>query len=312
MMNAIYERKSERYRNSIMSLPAARGTGSYHAGLCSVTAHGIHLGFTVEEIKRDLTSNGRGCFQRTEVEDAYRSCVSKGCVKWDFDKPLRKDVFSGLPQSKTIQPTIDRVVRNEKVEKEMMELIESSPYRLLDNPSRDLGIILEYGFKPEEYVFIGDTYDTDVFKVSDAMSDIQRLRLKPFTCVNPFSGNPEPTNDGKLSRRSDKAVSKVRYMLIEMDDTTISEQVGFWLSGIDKLPVFAIIDSGKKSLHGWVKVDCSIDEWDSQRDDLFKLFEPFGIDKACKNKGRLSRTAGHDRKNGHRQNLLYLNPKQGA
>ena len=311
-MNRREENKLARYHQAIDNLPSVRGTGSYNAGICSVTMHGIHLGLSVNEIKQDLKIRNRGCYQPNEVENAYRSSLKNGASAWDFESSVNnRTVFSGTPLN-TQEPVIERKVRIINREEYTMELIESSPYRLLDDPDRDLELILEYGFKSDEFVFIGDKFDTAVYPVSYTLENITSMRNKPFTCINPYTGQQEETNAGKMSYRAEKAVSHVRYMLIEMDDTSMPQQVGFWMEQIKKLPVFTIIDSGSKSLHGWVKVDCTPDEWDRKRNEVFNIFKPYGIDKACKNKSRLSRTASHNRKGGRKQSVLYLNIKHGA
>ena len=311
-MSKLKEKKIEKYNHSIDALPSIRGTGSYNASICSVVMHGIHLGFTVDEIKHDLKFRGRGCYQQNEIENAYRSCLRTGAAPWDFENNNTASYVRPETLCPLSKPNIEHKVKIIDKKAEMMELIEASPYRLVDEPNNDLSLILEYGFNDDEHIFIGDKFDTNVYKVKDAKRSTDFLRTKPFTCINPFSGKQSETNNGKLSYRSERSISHVRYMLIEMDETTIEKQVGFWLEQIKKLPVFAIIDSGKKSLHGWLKVDCEPDEWDNQRNKLFDLFKPYGIDKACKNKSRLSRTASHDREGGRKQCLLFLNTKYGV
>ena len=310
-MNKRKEKKLAKYYSAIDALPATRGTGNYNANISSVTAHGIHLNLSVDDIKHDLTIRGKGCYQVNEVENAYRSSIRNGATAWNFNQ---EPVFQRLPyqESSLIQPTIDRKIKTVNHLAEIMDLLEVSPYRLLDTPQDDLTLILQYGFKSDEYVFIGDTYDTEVIKVEQALKQTDKLRTKPFFCINPFTGRQAETNNGRLSYRAEKAISFVRYMLIEMDETTIAQQVGFWIEHIKSLPVFAIIDSGKKSLHGWIKVDCSPNKWDINRNKVFDVFKPFGIDKACKNKSRLSRTASHHRDGGRQQCLLYFNPQYGV
>ena len=312
-MNNNKSNKLARYYKAIDALPSVRGTGNYNAKISSVTAHAINLGLSVAEVKQDLQSRGRGCYQQHEIENAYRSSQRNGFVVWDFDTEFCRPqpLFNGK-YSSVIKPTITRKVIAIDSEEIAMELIEHSPYRLIDNPCNDFLLVLKYGFTPEEYVFIGDTYDTTVFKVSEVLNHKHTVIDKPFTCINPFTGLRSETNNGKLSYRAESSISHVRYMLIEMDDTSIEKQVGFWLEQIKKLPVFVIIDSGKKSLHAWIRVDCTPTEWDITRNKVFDVFSSYGIDKACKNKSRLSRTAGHYRNGGRQQCLLYLNPNCGA
>ena len=59
----------------------------------------------------------------------------------------------------------------------------------------------------------------------------------------------------------------------------------FWGATRNELPVVAIIDSGNKSLHAWIRVPDvhALEEWKIKIEQ--KLFEqclkPLGIDTAC-------------------------------
>jgi hypothetical protein len=81
-----------------------------------------------------------------------------------------------------------------------------------------------------------------------------------------------------------------------------------------KLPVVVLIDSGGKSVHGWIRVDAvNSDEWTQRVEGkLFDLLTTVGADVACKNESRLSRMPGHFRtEKNHWQRVLYLNPTGG-
>jgi hypothetical protein len=89
-------------------------------------------------------------------------------------------------------------------------------------------------------------------------------------------------------------------------------QILFW-AGVPA-PVVALVDSGGKSIHGWIRIDAvNADEW-TQRVErkLFSLLTVVGADGACKNEARLSRTPGHFRADKTKwQRILYLNPVGG-
>ena len=98
------------------------------------------------------------------------------------------------------------------------------------------------------------------------------------------------------------------------------DQEAFWFTVIcDKLmPVAALIDSGGKSIHAWLRVDLpDRDAWDKLvRHELYGeqgRLTRLGADRACCNPARLSRLPGHYRRDtaddpGRWQRLLYLNP----
>jgi len=127
-----------------------------------------------------------------------------------------------------------------------------------------------------------------------------------------MTGDCGLTGAAKISYRCEATVKDLRFALMEMDDNPIETQVAFWLHCIDlKLPVAAIIHSGGKSIHGWMKVDCGKDTEKWEKDVKGWLFGEFGkhygIDTACSNKARLSRLPGYYRENKGLQHLLYLN-----
>jgi hypothetical protein len=90
---------------------------------------------------------------------------------------------------------------------------------------------------------------------------------------------------------SDSGVSAFRHVLVEMDEKTKDEQ---WTILKDsKLPLSVVIDSGGKSLHGWVRVEAANkEEWNERRDVVYRHLEALGIDPKNKNASRFSRLAG--------------------
>ena len=104
---------------------------------------------------------------------------------------------------------------------------------------------------------------------------------------------------------SDAGVSVFRHVLVEMDEKTKDEQ--WTILKESKLPISVVIDSGGKSLHGWVRVDAANKaEWLERRDVVYHQLEALGIDPKNKNASRFSRLAGVMR-NGNEQKLLAIN-----
>lgn len=104
---------------------------------------------------------------------------------------------------------------------------------------------------------------------------------------------------------SDSGVANFRHVLVEMDEKTKDEQ--WTILKESKLPLSVVIDSGGKSLHGWVRVDASNkEEWNERRDVVYRQLETLGIDPKNKNASRFSRLAGVMR-DGNEQKLLAIN-----
>ena len=114
--------------------------------------------------------------------------------------------------------------------------------------------------------------------------------------------------------RCDAAVCKFKFAVLEFDSLSRTEQFAFWKACL--LPLVALIDSGNKSIHGWIRVPDvhTLDEWKIKIEQKFfdQCLKPLGIDTACKNPSHMSRLPGCIRQEtGRWQRLLYLNPEVG-
>jgi hypothetical protein len=114
-----------------------------------------------------------------------------------------------------------------------------------------------------------------------------------FVRINPFRPN--------LYSGSDNDVSAYRHVLVEFDDLPKPEQEKRLRDS--GLPITVLIDSGGKSIHGWVRVDApSRKEWDARRDLIYSAIP--GIDAKNKNPSRYSRLPGAWRSPTSQQRLL--------
>ena len=119
-----------------------------------------------------------------------------------------------------------------------------------------------------------------------------------FVAINPY----------KIGCTRDADVTAFRHALFEFDEgLSCGEQLNLYRQM--KLPAAALIYSGGKSVHAWVKIDAqNRQEYDERVALLFEHFESAGFhpDPKNKNPGRLSRLPGCIRfKN--RQELLAVN-----
>lgn len=113
-----------------------------------------------------------------------------------------------------------------------------------------------------------------------------------------------PTNPNDYTG-SDRNVSSYRHVLIEFDDKPKEEQLA--IIQRSNLPIAAVIDSGGKSLHAWVRVD-AIDarEWQARRDQIYEYLLDAGVDPKNRNPSRFSRMPGAFRGQVE-QKLIALN-----
>lgn len=126
------------------------------------------------------------------------------------------------------------------------------------------------------------------------------LRMNP---CNPGSGS-----DGAIT---DVDVTAWAFMLLESD--VIPAETMMALFQNLRLPIAAVIKSGGKSVHGWVKLNSADEtEYAAMVLKVVSILKPFGLDASNKNPSRLSRLPSAHRKiQAHgdgMQSLLYLNP----
>lgn len=131
-------------------------------------------------------------------------------------------------------------------------------------------------------------------------------------CLERVTGQVGLTKDGKPSFRADSCVKAFRFAVAEFDTMPRADQLAFWWAV--NLPICALIDSGGKSIHGWIRTDgiTTAEQWTDQVEQQLygRYLTPLGCDGACKNEARLSRMAGHFRREKQKwQRLLYLCPE---
>jgi len=112
-------------------------------------------------------------------------------------------------------------------------------------------------------------------------------------------------NPLKLGGSKDADVTSFRHALVEFDNISKVEQ--WLLYQQSRLPCTAIISSGGKSIHAWVKVDAKDRrEYDERVAAIYQHFADYGLDAKNKNPSRLSRLPNCVRFKA-RQELLALN-----
>lgn len=291
-----------KYEEALMNAPA-RG-GGLHQAIMSIACLGVLAEIPASDIVNECNSRLDG-IKRGEaneaVEKAMRTVTKNN--DWRFEKKKESKYAPKLvnPLGKFINgyPT------------DLISLSEASPvdvFGLL--PDSDAEAVLEALYGADEWLYIGDTFGREIKQVKDWLKE--DLAKYPHIIPNPMTGDWGITGTGKASRRCEETVKELRFAVMEMDDVPLDQQVAFWMKCIElKLPVAAVIHSGSKSLHGWMKVDCGSDHAKWERSVKGWLFNEFGvkygIDRACSNKARLSRLPSHYREGKSQQRLLYLN-----
>lgn len=303
-LNAEPETRSRlRYDDALRHLPAT-GAGC-HPALLSVANIGRRAGLSAEEIAVDLGAHVHGTREVTEGEiwDAVEKAFLPG-------EPLRRTTLRTAPRTTINASKLMAHILARGAGFTLDRLGEASPVPITWGPEDDARAVLARLYSPDDKLFVGEKYGKCVRPVSDWVARFRRGEpVPPHIIPNPLSGELGRTKKGKPSYRADACVACFRFAVVEFDKMPLDQQILFWAGA--KLPVAALIFSGSKSIHGWVRVDAvNGEDWTRRVEQkLFDMLTPLGADRTCKNEARLSRMPGHFRGEKNQwQRLLYLAP----
>jgi hypothetical protein len=337
-------KKSERYQHALKNLPVPGG-GGCHGAILGAANYGVLAGNSAEQIFKDIRRaipNGRRIVPdseiRKQVEEATRSSSSRF-------RPISRNATTC--QNQTLNRSKHELTKKliglgDGISEQ--NLAAHSPIKPSGDPAQQL---LDTLYTPEEFLYLGEPYGKSCRKVADWKNIITKCGTAhlPLICSNPLTGKPGIKKDGKPSLRCDDAVKSFRFAVAEFDERPaglltdkerrtvhrwaqsgklpekrpgclnmpIEQQLAFWAA--IPLPVAALIYSGGKSIHAWIRVDLqNLTAWEEKIHIALygEYLTPMGLDRMCRNPSRLMRMPGHVRDNGQLQRLLYLNPEPEA
>ncbi len=287
----------DKFNLELLSIPAPGGAGC-HCALLKVANLGIMAKIEpaqLHQLIRQAIPQGGRVVSDKEIQDAIKKAMLD--IKPDACGQYKFNILS-KPQA-VIKPEMAQRLIDKAAGITELDLWEASPVRLLDDPADDWKLLVAYMFDVTDYIFVGGKYDTAVYRACDVL---KRDAPAELIGLNPF------TQGGK---RCDADVKEYRYCLAEFDQIPIDDQIRFWAAV--KLPISAIIHSGNKSLHVWIRLDGvnTLEDWQRiVKGELYqKRLAPLGLDCACSNPSRMSRMPSYTRDNGRLQRLLYLDTK---
>jgi hypothetical protein len=298
-----------RYQDALSAIPESGG-GGCHAALLGIANLGVRAGLTPQQIFEDLRASVHGSrsVPDREIQDAINKAAS------DYTPSGRGGIGSpGIhrkPQPRADKHTLKTLCDLGRYHGHEADLWEASRIRIDWPPGEGASRLLEFLYEPDELLFIGERYGKTIRSAGEWIEHFKQGGEVPAHIIpNPLTGETGLTKDGKPSRRADSCVRSHRFAIVEFDSLSREDQIRFWAGA--KLPVAALIDSGGKSIHGWVRVDCAdAEEWEREIEEkLFgEMLTPLGVDSSCRNESRLSRLPGHLR--GEKwQRILYLAPQ---
>lgn len=197
---------------------------------------------------------------------------------------------------------------------------DASPIAFSGNPAQELQTFLETLYGPDEKLNIVCKFFERDGKATPhgGGKTMSRLEWVEYVAKNGVPQSragawirPNPCNagTGKDGAITDADVTAHRFVLVESDAVPVETQLALYARL--NLPIAAVILSGGKSAHAWIRVDApDADAYDTTAKRLFELLAPYGVDKANKNPSRLSRLPGSIRSIGSTgdgaQRLLHL------
>ena len=300
-MPILINRNLDGYTEALRTMPPAGG-GGCHAALLGIATRGLLAGLDAGQIFRDIRGAVHG--SRTVSDKEISQAIAKAGQPGFKPQPHTPAAIPG-------PATLAKIIQAGRAYGEA-DLWEVSPVRLTWEPEEDAANLLRHLYATADILFIGGRESTGPRHVRTVAEWLKTdLTRWPHIAPNPMTGNPAPgkADPAKLTYRGDNCIAAFRYCVVEFDGLPLEDQLRFW-AGVN-LPVAALITSGGKSVHGWLRVDVAdAAAWDAQVRPLYKSrLVPLGVDGACANPARLSRLPGHFRQDkGQRQRLLFLDP----
>ncbi len=289
--------------------------GERNNALLNAACQWRDAGYDIHETAGDLgpraSTDGLG---EAEIEATLRSA---------FNHPPREPVkFGG--QREPLRYKVKLEGREIARAKPKTYQLEHSENFQLPAPIPDgARALLKAAFYPGEYICIneaqwadendhskGDKVSSDnglTFAFENWMSKLDAINgdadqmlygsadLGLFVCINPL----------KAEGRKDANVTALRHVLVEFDKISLEDQ--WQIIQKSKIPCTAVVYSGGKSLHAWVRVDAQTRaEYSERVQIIWDHFKAHELDEKNKNPSRLCRLANRSRL-GKRQELLALN-----
>jgi hypothetical protein len=306
-------RAMAKYRTYILKLPAP-GHGA-HRAIFGAGCLGARAGLAPDHVMNDLENNfppGDRELRPGEIEQGVNAA---------YRKHLSGESESPPPPPAVAPDKLKQIIREGKGMTEE-DIRARSPVDPGNWGWEQALRVLKALYAPDELLFVGDDHipgrlGTSIRPVGRLIRETNTTRwvLYPKIMVNPLTGQPGNKKDGGHTLRGDSCVRAYRFVVAESDDMPVEDQLAFW-GAVPHLPISALVMSGGKSVHAWLRVDCrDATGWEEDiRLNLYPRFlVPLGMDKACKNESRLSRMPGHRRIETRQvQRCIYLAPQGKA
>jgi hypothetical protein len=309
--------------------------GQRHEQMLKLVLPLLGAGLTPEAVFAQLRSMYASDVSDREIRDLIKSGIAKNPQPCGFrSKPSNYSAANFHQVIKPERVTAERAIAN--VEEwlgdfrcEEVDLWERSPWRPSDDWRLDGAMLIAALYDKDDFVNVvtdftieqqkdgkekanpfgaGETLLRDDWIRSIRDHGVPQSKAGAWIRPNPVKEHGSGANGAFC----DSDVTSYRRCLLESDELPLELQLSLWASL--SLPVAAIIDTGGRSAHAWVDLNCdTLEEYRAMVSRIYIPLARFGLCLNNKNPSRLSRLPGAQREIGKRgdgaQRLLYLNPE---
>jgi hypothetical protein len=189
----------------------------------------------------------------------------------------------------------------------LAELLEYSDPKPMDDREHETEIIIDALFPGNPLLCCGKTVACAITDHRECLRG--KLADQSYIVPSPMAKKHGRTQGGKKSQRTLKNVGKRRFIVVEFDGHSISDQCAFHLELFKRSPLVCALHSGGKSIHGWYLVD---GQSESEVREFFEYAVRLGADPATWNRVQFVRMPGGVRRGDQdkpdkRQMIYYLN-----
>jgi hypothetical protein len=327
---------TERARRYIAKCPAAVSGQRGHDATFHVAASLVH-GFALDEgdALALLAEWNRLCVPpwserelRHKIESAGKAIHSgpRGCLLGDGWAPVRQRrlAAASLPAVRSQMNPVEAAERFlDGWRCSEADLFRASQVVIGSDPRLGGAVLVEALYAPGELVNFVSDYEVATEKSGEVKArPVGRgMTLERDALVARFRNDGSDSDRGGAWLRmnpvdgrgvADVNVTAFRFALLESDKLPVELQLSLFAKL--RLPVAAVLSSGGRSVHTWVKVDArDAGDYRATVAEMLGILARFGVDGKNKNPSRLSRLPGALREIGAAadglQRLLYLNPQ---
>jgi hypothetical protein len=152
----------------------------------------------------------------------------------------------------------------------------------------------------DPWVCFGSNQDFTTERLSKIIKPEQYPQIVPSPMLDKYG----MTADGRRSQHTLSGTGPRRFLVLEFDGIDRDTQAAVLLHLSERAPLTMVVDSGGKSLHGWIFVAGKTDE---QLRPFFRMACGLGADPATWNRSQFVRMPDGRRDNGNRQSVLFFN-----